>query len=81
MLKKLSTRFTILHKRRVNYSNPNLNSVSIERVPQFNSLGEVLVSTLKWDKHRTCIVKSFESNWCIIQIKAYLSTGDVTNSV
>ena len=28
----------------------------------------------------TCIFKSFKSNWCVIQIKAYLSTGGVTNS-
>ena len=31
--------------------------------------------------YRTCIFKSFQSNWCAIQTKAYLSTGGVTNSV
>ena len=69
-------------QKRVIYPNLKLNNANIERVSQFNFLGVVLASTLKWDKHyRTCIFKSFKSNWCDIQIKAYLSTGGVTNSV
>ena len=70
-------------QKRVIYPTLKLNSANIERVSQFNFLGVVLASTLKWDKHigHNYIFKSFKSNWCAIQIKAYLSTGGVTNSV
>ena len=44
-------------QRRVNYPVLKLNNVNIERVSQFNLLGVVKNSTLKWDKHiaHTCI--------------------------
>ena len=35
----------------VNYPDLKLNNVNIERVSQFNFLGVVINSTLKWDKH------------------------------
>ena len=38
-------------QRRVNYPVLKLNNVNIERVSQFNFLGVVITSTLKWDKH------------------------------
>ena len=38
-------------KRRVNYPTLKLNNVNIERVSQFNFLGVILPSSLKWDKH------------------------------
>ena len=38
-------------QRRVNYPVLKLNNVNIERVSQFNFLGVVINSTLKWDKH------------------------------
>ena len=47
------TKFTVFHtpQRRVNYLTLKLNNVNIERVSQFNFLGVILVSSLKWDKH------------------------------
>ena len=38
-------------QRRVNYPALKLNNVLIERVSQFNFLGVILSSSLKWDKH------------------------------
>ena len=38
-------------QRRVNYPTLKLNNVNIERVSQFNFLGVILASSLKWDKH------------------------------
>ena len=38
-------------QRKVNYPVLKLNNVNIERVSQFNFLGVVINSTLKWDKH------------------------------
>ena len=38
-------------QRRVNYPTLKLNNVNIERVSQFNILGVILASSLKWDKH------------------------------
>ena len=51
MLKK--TKFMVFHtpQRRVNYPTLKLNNVNIERVSQFNFLGVILASSLKWDKH------------------------------
>ena len=70
-------------QRRVNYPTLKLNNAIIEKVSQCNFIGVVLASTLKWDKHirHVSLINSFKSNWCIIQIKAYLSTEGVTNSV
>ena len=47
------TKFMVFHtpQRRVNYPALKLNNVNIERVSQFNFLGVVINSTLKWDKH------------------------------
>ena len=47
------TKFMVFHtpQRRVNYPVLKLNHVNIERVSQFNFLGVVTNSTLKWDKH------------------------------
>ena len=47
------TKFMVFHtpQKRVNYSVLKLNNVNIERVSQFNFLGVVINSTLKWDKH------------------------------
>ena len=47
------TKFMFFHtpQRRVNYPVLKLNDVNIERVSQFNFLGVVINSTLKWDKH------------------------------
>ena len=47
------TKFMVFHtpQRRVNYPVLKLNNVNIERVSQFNFLGVVVNSTLKWDKH------------------------------
>ena len=47
------TKFMVFHtpQRRVNYLVLKLNNVNIERVSQFNFLGVVINSTLKWDKH------------------------------
>ena len=47
------TKFMVFHtpQRRVNYPVLKLNNVNIERVSQFNFLGVVINSTLKWDKH------------------------------
>ena len=46
------TKFMVFHtpQRRVNYPVLKLNNVNIERVSQFNFLGVVINSTLKWDK-------------------------------
>ena len=47
------TTFMVFHtpQRRVNYLTLKLNNVNIERVSQFNFLGVILASLLKWDKH------------------------------
>ena len=47
------TKFIVFHtpQRRVNYPVLKLNNVNIEKVSQFNFLGVVIISTLKWDKH------------------------------
>ena len=47
------TKFMVFHtpQRRVNYPALKLNNVLIERVSQFNFLGVILSSSLKWDKH------------------------------
>ena len=47
------TKYMVFHtsQKRVNYPTLKLNNVNIERVSQFNFLGVVLASTLKWDKH------------------------------
>ena len=47
------TKFMVFHtpQRRVNYPVLKLNNVNIKRVSQFNFLGVVINSTLKWDKH------------------------------
>ena len=47
------TKFMVFHtsQRRVNYPVLKLNNVNIERMSQFNFLGVVINSTLKWDKH------------------------------
>ena len=37
--------------KRVIYPTLKLDNANIERVSQFNFLGVVLTSTLKWDKH------------------------------
>ena len=41
----------IKQNRRVDYPVLKLNNANIERVSQFNFLGVVINSTLKWDKH------------------------------
>ena len=47
------TKFMVFHtpQRSVNYSTLKLNNVNIERASQFNFLGVILASSLKWDKH------------------------------
>ena len=47
------TKFMVFHtpQRRVNYPTLKLNNVNIERVSQYNFLGVILASSLKWDKH------------------------------
>ena len=47
------TKFMVFHthQRRVNYPTLKANNVNIERVSQFNFLGLILASSLKWDKH------------------------------
>ena len=47
------TKFMVFHtpQRRVDYPVLKLDNVNIERVFQFNFLGGVINSTLKWDKH------------------------------
>ena len=47
------TKFMVFHtpQRIVNYPVLKLNNVNIEKVSQFNFLGVVINSTLKWDKH------------------------------
>ena len=42
-------------QKKVNYPTLKLNNVNIERVSQFNFLGVILASSLKWDKR--CTVK------------------------
>ena len=49
MLKKVMVFHT--PQGRVNYPFLKLDNVNIERVPQFNCLGVILASSLKWDKH------------------------------
>ena len=71
-------------QNRVIYPTLKLSNANIERVSQFNFLGVVFSLDLHFEMrqiYRTCIFKSFKSNWCVIQIKAYLSTGGVANSV
>ena len=47
------TKYMIFHtpQKRVIYPTLKLNNANIKRVSQFNFLGVVLASTLKWDKH------------------------------
>ena len=47
------TKFMVFHtpQRRVNYPTLKLNNVNIKRLSQFNFLGVILASSLKWDKH------------------------------
>ena len=47
------TKYMVFHspQKRVMYPTLKLNNANIERVFQFNFLGVVLASTLKWDKH------------------------------
>ena len=47
------TMFMVFHtpQRRINYPILKLNNFNIERVSQFNFLGVILASSLKWDKH------------------------------
>ena len=47
------TKYMVFHtpQKRVIYPTLKLNNANIERVSQFNFLGVVLASTLKWDKH------------------------------
>ena len=47
------TKYMVFHttQKRVNYPILTLNNDNIEGVSQFNFLGVVLSSTLKWDKH------------------------------
>ena len=53
------TKYMVFHtnQRRVLYPNLYLNMMKIERVTQFNFLGIVLSSNLKWDKHTDHISK------------------------
>ena len=47
------TKYMVFHtpQKRVIYPILKLNNANIERVSQFNFLGVVLASTLKWNKH------------------------------
>ena len=47
------TKYMVFHtpQKRVIYPTLKLNNANIERVSQFNFLGVILASTLKWDKH------------------------------
>ena len=53
------TKYMVFHtnQRRVLYPNLYLNMMKIERVTQFNFLGIVLSSNLKWNKHTGHISK------------------------
>ena len=50
-IKKTKLMYFHTPQRRVDYPVLKLNNVNIERVSQFNFLGVVINSTLKWDKH------------------------------
>ena len=68
--------------KRVIYPTLKLNNANIERASNIKFPWSCLGLHFEMGQtYRTCIFKSFKSNWCAIQIKAYLSTGGVTNSV
>ena len=62
------TKFMVFHtpQRRVNYPTLKLNNVNIERVSQFNFLGVILASSLKWDKHVANVSLKISSHWCTV---------------
>ena len=41
----------LLRKKKVNYPNLKINDIEIERVAQFNFLGLIISSNLKWQSH------------------------------
>ena len=60
-------------QRRVNYPVLKLNNVNIERESQFNFLGVVINSTLKWDKHIAHIsLKNSRATDVIFRLRHYL---------
>ena len=62
------TKFMVFHtpQRRVNYPTLKLNNGNIERVSQFNFLGVILASSLKWDKHVAHVSLKISSHWCTV---------------
>ena len=53
-------------QKRVDYPVIKLNNVVIERVSQFNFLGVILNSRLKWDKHIAHISLKFSRVSCVL---------------
>ena len=51
MLKKNKVHGFPYPSKKSELSNSQINNVNIERVFQFNFLGVLLASSLKWDKH------------------------------
>ena len=68
-------------RKRANYLVLKLNNVAIERVSQFNFLGVILNSRLKWDKHIAHISLKKSRASGVLQAKTYLPARGITNSV
>ena len=73
ILRKLNSWFFHTPQRRVNYPVLKLNNVNIERAFQFNFLGVVINSTLKWEKHIAHIsLKISRATGVIFRLRHYL---------
>ena len=68
-------------QKRIEYPVLKLNNVVIERVSQFNFLGVILNSRLKWDKHIALIsLKKLRVSRVLFRLK-HIYPGGITNSV
>ena len=78
------TKFMVFHtpQRRVNYPTLKLNNVNIERVSQYNFLGVILASSLKWDKHVAHVsLKISRVIGVLYRLKDVLFSRGVFNSI
>ena len=78
------TKFASFHtaQRIVAYPELKINNFIIDRVTEFNFLGLIISSNMKWKKtYRSYSIKSFQNHWYNVRLKFILVLLTIYNSL
>ena len=77
------TKFACFHtaQRIVAYPQLKINNFIIDRVTEFNFLGLIISSNMKWKKNRSYSTKSFQNHWYNVPFEIYTTGRRVTHDI